>query len=118
MVSLFELSRLATALGGLPIPGCDRGSPADRARLRYGDILLSINEMPTASWADFFHARRRSSGPLRVRVFRLGRELEVQMTLPVHTRCPREVLENCKHAESGAAFIDDRAHRQSDEVLA
>ena len=94
MIGPSELCRIATTLGGLPISGCLRGSPADRAGLRYGDIVMSINDMPTASWAEFFQAHRRCSGRMRVRVFRRGVELEVALDLPAHSRTPREVLED------------------------
>jgi S1-C subfamily serine protease len=88
-----DLSRLATELGGLPILGCLAGSPAERAGIRYGDIVLSINGEQTASWADFFAARRRTTGQITVRVFRLGTEFEVSMELPETSKTPREVLE-------------------------
>ena len=91
MLSLLELSRVATALGGVPIPGCVEGSPAQRAGLCYGDVLLALDGVPTSSWSDFFRARRRER-PI-VRVFRRGVEFEVQMALPIKTRCPRHVLE-------------------------
>jgi len=93
MFSPADLSRLATALGGLPIPGCAPGSPAHLAGVRYGDIVLSVNGMPTASWSDFFQARRRSGGPLLVRVFRRGLQLDALMTLPLQAQTPRAVLD-------------------------
>jgi len=93
VVTPAELSRIATALGGVPISGCLRGSPAERAGIRYGDIVLSVDGLPTASWMEFFQARRRCSGKMRVRVFRSGREFEVALDLPARFRCPRELLE-------------------------
>jgi S1-C subfamily serine protease len=93
MVPLSDLSRIATALGGVPISGCLEGSPAARAGLRYGDVVLAINGMPTASWADFFQARRRSADCVTAKIFRHGREFEVTMKLPIQTRTPRHVLE-------------------------
>ena len=99
MLTPADLSRLATALGGLPILGCLEGSPAERAGIRYGDILLSVNGMPTASWTDFFQARRRSAGQISVRVFRQGTEFEVTMDLPPTSRSPREVLDELQRRE-------------------
>ena len=90
MLSLSDLTRIATALGGVPIPGCVEGSPAQRAGLRYGDVMLALDGVPTSSWTDFFQVRR-SEQP-RVRVFRHGTEFEVKLPLSVKTRCPREVL--------------------------
>jgi|SRR3954463_13592857 S1-C subfamily serine protease len=99
MVDPSELCRIATTLGGLPISGCVEGSPAERAGLRYGDIVLAINGIPTASWNDFFQARRGSSGQLTVRVFRQGAEFEATMDLPAQSRSPREVLEELQRRE-------------------
>jgi S1-C subfamily serine protease len=99
MVSLSDLSRLATVLGGVPIPGCGEGSPAQRAGLRYGDVLLSIDGLPTASWADIFQARQRRTGQLTARVFRQGAEFDVPLDLPSRSRCPRDVLERLRPRE-------------------
>ena len=87
------LTRLATALGGVPILGCVEGSPAHVAGVRYGDIVLAIDGTPTASWTDFFQARRRSPTQLSVRVLRQGTPLEISMTLPATARTPRHVLD-------------------------
>lgn len=92
MLQLSELSRLATVLGGIPIPGCLAGSPAARAGIRYGDVLLSIDGRPTPSWTDFLEARRLSNR-VTVRVFRQGAEFDIVMELPIATRTPRHVME-------------------------
>jgi S1-C subfamily serine protease len=99
--SLNELSRLATALGGVPVPGCQAGSPAARAGIRYGDILLSIDGVPTPAWIDLLHARRCS--PAIVRVFRSGVEFDVELDLPPCARSPREVLGNATPREAAMA---------------
>lgn len=88
-----ELTRVATSLSGLPILGCASGSPAARAGLRYGDIVLSLNGTPTPSWTAFFDASGRANGLLRLRVNRHGRELELVLTLAREARSPRAVLD-------------------------
>lgn len=93
--NLFDLSRVATALGGLPIPGCQPGSPAARAGMRYGDIVLSLNGARTGSWIDFFQAHKRAAGPLSARVLRGGIELEIALDLPSRAQTPRDVLGEC-----------------------
>jgi S1-C subfamily serine protease len=93
LLSPSELARLATILGGLPILGCLAGSPADGAGIRYGDILLRVNGMPTASWDDFLQARDRDGTRLAARVFRQGVELELSFELRPSTKSPLEVLD-------------------------
>jgi membrane-associated protease RseP (regulator of RpoE activity) len=93
MLNPSALTELATALGGLPILGCHTGSPAERAGIRYGDILLSINGRQTASWSDFFQAHTQSTGATSVRVLRQGIELVAILELPPAARTPRELLE-------------------------
>ena len=92
MLSPSELARLATALGGLPILGCLAGSPADALGVRYGDILLSVNGLPTGSWDEFLQARSRNDGKLVARVFRQGEEFELSIPLRPSNKSPLEVL--------------------------
>ena len=60
--------------------------------MRYGDILLSVNGFPTASWDDFLRARAQSDGRLLARVFRQGVELDVSLTLRASNASALEVL--------------------------
>jgi S1-C subfamily serine protease len=72
---------MAAALGGLPVLGCLPGSPVDRAGVRYGDVLLSVDGQRTPSW-DAYIAAREASGPsIRLRLSRDGREFEVDVVL-------------------------------------
>ena len=87
-----ELSRIAATLGGVPIMGCLHGSPADRAGVRYGDIMLAIDGIPTPSWSDFFQARRRCKGQMNVRLFREGREFDITLDVPTTPLNPQAVL--------------------------
>jgi S1-C subfamily serine protease len=91
-----ELTQLATSLGGLPILGCLPGSPAARAGVHYGDIVLSLDGMPTPSWSAFLQASAQRDGTqpaLRLRIFRSGRELDLLLSLSREASSPRAVLE-------------------------
>jgi S1-C subfamily serine protease len=92
MRSRTDLSRLAAALGGLPILGCLEGSPAAEAGVRYGDILLAIDDIPTATWDDFLRARSQSRGRFVARIFRDGVESRIAVELRASTRTPLEML--------------------------
>jgi S1-C subfamily serine protease len=81
LISRSSLSQLAGALSGLPVYGCLPGSPAERAGVRYGDVLLSVDGQPTPSWDAYLAARRSSGESIRVRLFRDGLELEVDLPL-------------------------------------
>jgi S1-C subfamily serine protease len=90
-----ELTQVANSLRGLPILGCASGSPAARAGLRYGDIVLAVDGSPTPSWTAFFEvsARAQAERALQLRVFRPGRELAMTLELARAARSPRAVLE-------------------------
>jgi S1-C subfamily serine protease len=80
MLSCEQLTRLATALGGLPILGCDPRSPAARVGIRYGDVLLAVNGIATPDWGSFVEARGVRSGGMEVDIFRAGVELKLDVT--------------------------------------
>jgi len=86
MIDKTNLIRLAEALGGLPVYGCLPGSPAARAGVRYGDVLLSVDGYETPSWDAYLAARERSGDVLHLRLFREGSELEIEVVLDRHAR--------------------------------
>ena len=81
MIKRSELVDLAQVLGGLPVYGCLTGSPADRAGIRYGDILLSVDGRATPTWDAYIEARQSSGESIHVRLFRNGVEFEVDVPL-------------------------------------
>jgi S1-C subfamily serine protease len=93
-----ELTDLANALNGLPILGCASGSPAARAGLCYGDIVLSVDGQPTPSWSAFLQASSARRPWVALRVFRQGRELQLMLTLGGAVATPRAVLEGPAYA--------------------
>lgn len=76
-----DLSKLAAALEGLPILGCRPNSPSARAGLRYGDILLSVDGVPTPDWATFIEVRERCVDIMVVEVFRDGDQIRIAVPL-------------------------------------
>jgi S1-C subfamily serine protease len=73
---LFEIARI---YGGLAYLGSMRGSPAERARLRHGDVVLAVNGIPTPDLLAFLHARNQRKGGATVRYVRDGVESEVEL---------------------------------------
>jgi S1-C subfamily serine protease len=76
-----DLARIAQTLGGLPVYGCPVGSSAERAGVRWGDVLLSVDGRPTPTWTSYVDARQASGETLRLRLFRNGEEFEVDLVL-------------------------------------
>ena len=81
MINRATLSELAFALSGLPVYGCLPDSPAARAGVRYGDILLSVDGHATPSWDAYVAARQHSGASIRVRLFRDGAEFDLDIAL-------------------------------------
>jgi hypothetical protein len=60
--------------------------------MRYGDILLAVNGIPTASWDDFLRARSHHTSRIVARVFREGAEFELSFELRPSRQHPLEIL--------------------------
>ena len=81
MYTHHELQRLAEALGGLPVLACRADSPAGRAGVSYGDILLVVNGVRTTDWCAFVEARSLRKDGMSVEVFRDGEHLQFEVSL-------------------------------------
>jgi S1-C subfamily serine protease len=81
LINKSNLTDLAEALSGLPVYGCLPGSPADKAGVRYGDVLLSVDGHATPSWDAYVAARQNSGKSIVLRLFRDGREFDVELEL-------------------------------------
>jgi len=81
MIKRGDLQALARALHGLPVYGCLPGSPADRAGIRYGDVLLSVDGIATPSWDAYLAAREQSGPSIMVKLFRDGIEHDLELVL-------------------------------------
>lgn len=72
-----QIEDLADALGGVPVLGCLPGSTAAQAGVRYGDVILSINGVPTPGVAEYLEGKRLRKDGYDLRVFREGKELNI-----------------------------------------
>lgn len=68
--------------GGIRVVVVERGSPAERAGLQPGDLLLSVDGRDVVSAADYATAFRQATGPLTLRVLRGSNPLTVRLEYP------------------------------------
>src|SRR5689334_15684274 len=94
MLKWDAVTKLAARLNGVPVLGCRPDSPAARAGVQYGDILLAVNGMATPDWSAYLEARALAAGAMRVELFRDGETLVIELELPpVQAVDPAELLE-------------------------
>lgn len=93
-MTLEEMDSLAKAMGGLHILGCMPGSPAALVGVRYGDILLEVNGIPTPTLEAYIEIMAAKPKHMTVRVFRGGQELSFELDLSQRSkvRDPMAVL--------------------------
>lgn len=77
MMSRKQLEEMANTVQGVPVLGCLPGSTSAQAGVRYGDIVLSVNGMPTPGIDEYLAARKLRSDGYELRLFRAGVELTV-----------------------------------------
>ena len=76
ITDFFEIARI---YGGLAYLGSIRGSPAEKARLKRGDVVLAVNGLPTPDLMSFLQARALREDGATVRFVRDGVEREVEL---------------------------------------
>ena len=77
---------LAKALEGLPILGVLEGTPAARAGVRYGDVLLSVNGVRTRTITDYVEAKNLRADGMNIVVFRSGTERIEELSYDVNAQ--------------------------------
>jgi S1-C subfamily serine protease len=80
-----ELAQIAEALKGIPVWGALRDSASHRAGVRYGDVIVSVNGIPTPTIDDYVRARDVSEGSMTMVVFRDGAYIEFTVAFDEHT---------------------------------
>lgn len=102
MFSRGNLEKVAEVLQGLPVLGCLREGTAAEAGVRFGDILITVNGVPTPTVGDFVRARALRADGYQIELFRDGEtvHLYVPFRKAMH---PMEML-----LELSAAGSDDR----------
>jgi len=74
MIARTSVFALAKALEGIPVLGSLAGSPAARAGIRYGDVLLSVNGRRVKNVLDYVEAKGLRNDGMDIVVFRSGTE--------------------------------------------
>jgi len=74
MIGKAALFALAKALEGIPVLGTLGGTPAARAGIRYGDILIEVNGVRTRTVLDYIEAKSLRDDGMDIVVFRTGAE--------------------------------------------
>lgn len=114
MLNWDDFSRLASRLNGVPVLGCRPGSPAARAGVRYGDVLMSVNDLPTPDWSSYVEGRARRRDRMRLEVFRAGDTLVFEFDLPApETVDPSALLDEL--IEAGVTSLASSATRRDPE---
>jgi S1-C subfamily serine protease len=77
MMQKKQLEEIAATVKGVPVWGCLPGSTAAQAGVRYGDIVLAVNGVPTPSIVEYLEGRKLRSDGFDLLLFRDGLELTV-----------------------------------------
>ena len=115
MISKKAVFALAKALEGIPVLGTLEGTPAARAGVRYGDVLISVNGTRTRTVADYVTGKNLRLDGMDVVVFRNGANVELAFeydatAAPIDPTSLLDVLEKLRLTgdDENASGDDDR----------
>jgi S1-C subfamily serine protease len=77
MMQRKQLEEIAATVKGVPVWGCLPGSTAAEAGVRYGDIVLAVNGVPSPSIVEYLEGRRLRTDGFELLLFRDGMEFTV-----------------------------------------
>jgi serine protease Do len=85
---------------GVLVRAVEKGSRAEKAGFRAGDVIVKINDQPVHDTSDFTHAvRSRNGNGINVGVVRDKKEQNLNLTLP-------------EHKDSGDLFLDESLDKE------
>ena len=88
---------------GVLIRSVERGSRAEKAGLRAGDVIIRVGDQPIHDTSDFSHALRgRSSGSVTVNVMREKKEQTFTLSLPERKESGEMIEESLEEPEIDA----------------
>lgn len=67
---------------GLIHKGSVPGSPADKAGMKPGDVIIAVNGVAVSNFDDYLNATETRKNPMTLDILRNGRYLEVSIVLP------------------------------------
>ncbi len=112
-----EIQAIADTLGGLPVWGCLPGSPAHRAGIGYGDILLEVNGVRTDGVQAYQRACEADvDRERRVRLMRDGREIALTLALdpPIAQRPPEAIEAALRHVAASGMLTPPECDADAD----
>jgi S1-C subfamily serine protease len=101
MMSRKQLEEIAETVRGVPVLGCLPGSTSAQAGVRYGDIVISVNGVPTPTIDDYMEARKLRADGFDLVLFRDGRTLEVFVPF----RSPSDPLETLAQRIADGRYV-------------
>jgi predicted metalloprotease with PDZ domain len=81
MLSREEVEKIAEVLDGMPVWGCIPGSPAQKAGIQYGDVLLRVNGCRVKCFKEYAAAQKLDSRKMTAQVAREDEIFEVEINL-------------------------------------